>query len=70
MVAAVTTRERGIPAEVPLGPAEGLPRPCVANLDSITTIPKASLHQYVSALGTDKQRQVDAAIRFAFGLEG
>jgi Arc/MetJ family transcription regulator len=39
-VAPVTTRIRRIPAEVPLGPAEGLSRACVVNLDTITTIPR------------------------------
>jgi hypothetical protein len=33
-VASVTTRIRSIPAEVPLGPEDGLPRDCVANLDN------------------------------------
>ena len=39
-VAPVTTRVRQIPTEVPLGPAEGLPKSCVVNLDTITTIPR------------------------------
>jgi mRNA interferase MazF len=69
MVAEVTTRVRGIRAEVPLGPSDGLPRPCAANLDSIITIPKASLQQYLATLTPDKLRDVEAAIRFALGLE-
>jgi mRNA interferase MazF len=39
-VAPVTTRIRSIPAEVSLGPEDGLPRDCVANLDTIITIAK------------------------------
>ena len=39
-VAPVTTRARNIPTEVRLGPAQGLPKACVANLDTITTIPR------------------------------
>src|SRR6266508_4202511 len=34
-VAPVTTTIRGIPAEVELGPADGLPRRCVVNLDNL-----------------------------------
>lgn len=34
-VAPITTRARRIPTEVPLGPAEGLPKACVVNLDTI-----------------------------------
>jgi mRNA interferase MazF len=69
MIAEVTTRVRGIAAEVPLGSAEGLPRACAANLDSITTIPKASLKQYISVLDPSKLAQMDGALRFALGLD-
>lgn len=69
-VAPVTTRIRSIPTEVPLGTAEGLPRPCVANLDSITTIARACLKDRVATLGTEKMRAVDAAVHFALGMEG
>lgn len=68
-VAPVTTRIRHIPAEVPLGPEDGLPRACVANLDTIITIAKASLRERVASLSQEKLRAVDAAIHFALGLE-
>ena len=42
-VAPVTSRVRNLPVEVSFGSAEGLPRPCVANLDTVTTIPRRSL---------------------------
>lgn len=67
-VAPVTTRIRGIPVEVELGPKDGLPRPCAANLDSLVTIPKARLRQHLTTLGPDRVRAVDAAVRFALGL--
>lgn len=68
-VAPITTRVRHIPSEVPLGPEDGLPRDCVANLDIITTIPKASLDGLAAALSPSKMRAVDTAIHFALGLE-
>jgi mRNA interferase MazF len=68
IVAPVTTRIRQIPAEVPLGPAEGLPRACVANLDAITTIAKSSLLDRVVALSPHTLSDIDAAIHFALGL--
>ncbi len=68
-IAPLTTRIRSIPAEVPLGPQEGLPRECVANLDSITTIAKAMLRRRVTALRPAKLVELDAAIHFALGLE-
>jgi len=68
-VAPVTTRIRHIPAEVPLGTADGLPRACVVNLDTILTIAKVSLREYLTSLSPEKLRAVDVAIHFALGLE-
>ncbi|MFH1140372.1 MAG: type II toxin-antitoxin system PemK/MazF family toxin [Chloroflexota bacterium] len=69
IAAPVTTRIRGIPTEVLLGPEDGLPRPCVANLDSLMTIPLRSLEEQITALNSAKLRAVEAAIRFALGME-
>lgn len=63
-VAPVTTRIRHIPSEVPLGLEDGLPRPCVINLDTITTIAKASLQEKLTALSHEKQKAVEAALHF------
>ena len=68
-VAPVTTRVRGIPVEVPLGPKDGLPRECVANLDTVTTIPKDALRERLAVLSRSKMTAVDAALRFALGLQ-
>ena len=70
IVAPVTTRVRGIPAEVPLGPDDGLPRACVANLDAIYTISKSQVDNHITDLGLEKLQAVDSAIHFALGLEG
>lgn len=65
LVAPVTTRVREIPTEVPLGAAQGLARPCVANFDNIMPLPKATLVQRVGRLrGPDLQRMCISA-RFA-----
>ena len=69
LVGVVTTRIRGVPAEVLLGPADGLPRPSVVNLDTITTVPRGRLRQRIALLRPDKIRAIDEAIRFAFGLD-
>jgi len=68
-VAPVTTRVRGIPVEVPLGPKDGLPRECVANLDTVTTTPKDALRERLAVLSRSKMTAVDAALRFALGLQ-
>lgn len=67
-VAPVTTRVRSIPSEVALGRAEGLRRRCVANLDSVTTIPKRLLTRRITTLPSLKLAAVDRALRFALGL--
>jgi mRNA interferase MazF len=69
MVAPVTSRRRGIPGEVPLGPEDGLARPSVANLDSLVTVPRASLRRRLAMLSPAKIAAVDAALRYALGLD-
>jgi len=67
-VAPITTRVRRIPTEVPLGPGEGLPKACVVNLDTLTTIPRRTLTQAIGPLPTAKLAAVERALMFALGL--
>jgi len=67
-VAPITRTVHGIPVEVPLGPAEGLPTACVANLDNVLTIPKRSLERPLGSLLSQKMAEVDQALKFALGL--
>ncbi len=69
IVAPITTRIRGIASEVPLGSSDGMTRDCVANLDAITTMPKDCLRGRAAVLSPEKTRVVDAAVRFALGLD-
>ena len=69
IAAPITTRIRGIPAEVPLGLEDGLPRPCAVNLDTLMTIPLSRLQERITSLSTEKLQAVEAAIRFALGME-
>ena len=68
-VAPITTRIRGIPVEVPLGPKDGMPRECVVNLDTVTTIPKDALKERLTVLPRPKMTAVESALRFALGLQ-
>jgi mRNA interferase MazF len=68
IVAPVTTRIRGIASEVVLGPADGLPRQCVANLDTLTTISKGRLEELIAPLSGEKLTALDHALRYAVGL--
>jgi len=69
IVAPVTTRIRHIPSEVPLGIDDGVPQDCVANLDTITTIPKDCLQSRLTILSTKKLKEIESAICFALGME-
>jgi mRNA interferase MazF len=57
LVAEVTTTIRGIPQEVTLGAREGLARPCVANLDALRTVPRASVIERAGIL--HRRRHID-----------
>lgn len=58
LVAPVTTRIRSLPSELPLGEAEGLPRPSVAAFDSLQPFPRAMLVYRIGALGPERSRDI------------
>ena len=58
LVAPVTTRIRGIPSELALGEAEGLPRPSVAAFDNLQPFPKSMLIHRLGGLGPDRARDI------------
>lgn len=70
LVAPVTTTVRGFSAEVKVGRAEGLPRPCVVNCDALTNLPKADLLERAGALSGARLRQLEEALKFVLGLDG
>lgn len=51
LVAPVTRRERGVPSELALGAAEGLPTASVASFDNLRPFPKAMLVRRLGSLG-------------------
>lgn len=65
----VTTRPRSLRAEVELGPAEGLNRPSVANMETLSTIPKRQFIRRIGSLSPTRMGEVDAALRWAFDLD-
>lgn len=67
-VVPLTTIVRNIPTEVALGPDDGVPKRCVANADSITTIDKRRLSGFMCALERSKIDVLDKAIKFALAL--
>jgi mRNA interferase MazF len=67
-VAPITTRMRGLDAEVFLDHNDGLDRGCVANLDVIATIPRSNLDRRVAQLSDEKMGEVERAIHLALGM--
>jgi len=64
VVAPVTRTIRGIRSEILLDEAEGLPQPCVASFDNLTTVATSNLTQYVGTLGV-RHDELCRALRFA-----
>jgi mRNA interferase MazF len=69
LAAEITTKVRKIPIEIPLGPRDGLPKPCVANLDYVRTIPKHTLVERISKLPLTRIGEVKRALGYAQGWE-
>ena len=67
IVAEITTRIRGIPQEVRLGAREGLPGPCVANLDNVRTVHKSSFAERVGKLSKRRVSELKSAFGHALG---
>jgi len=67
IVAEITSSTRGIPQEVTLGTAEGLPRACVANLDNIHVVAKQQIGARAGVLAARREAEVKRALGYALG---
>jgi mRNA interferase MazF len=65
LVAPVTRTVRGIPTEVSLGSAEGLPTESVATMDNVLAFPKSMLTRRMGSLPPDRLEEMCQAIRSA-----
>lgn len=54
---------RGIPTEVRLGEADGMPAECVLSLDNVTPIRVALCTERITRLGSERMRDVCEALR-------
>jgi mRNA interferase MazF len=69
VVAEITTTIRAIPVEVRLGRREGMPLPCVANLDNLRTVARQWLDSRAGALAPSRRKEVKRALGYALGWE-
>jgi mRNA interferase MazF len=58
LVAPVTRRTRGVPSELPLGRAEGLPVESVASFDNLQPFPKSLLTRRLGQLGPERLAEI------------
>ncbi len=63
----ITSTIRRIASEVPLGEEEGLPAICVANCDSLRTVPRSSLTKRAGELSKERRIEVKRAMGAALG---
>ena len=68
VVALVTRTARRLPTEVVLGRRQGLPVPCVANLDNIITVPRHRLKRLMGACDAGKVEELNQAIKAALDV--
>jgi mRNA interferase MazF len=68
VVAQVTTTIHGLPCEVPLTQADGMPRDCVVNCDVLLTVPKPRLISGIARLSPQKMNEVHRALKYALDI--
>ena len=68
-VAAVTSTLRGSPTEVEVGSDEGLKSTSCVNLCNVFTVRQNDLRTFVGTLGSQKMRNVCAALSIACGCD-
>ena len=66
-VVLATTNIRGLPTEVELGVADGMPQACVLNADHVASIPKGYLGDLITTLGPASLADVCRALDRATG---
>lgn len=68
-VAPITSRIRGVSAEVFLDVEDGMKGPCVVNLHNITIVPQDQLGPRLARLSDERMKEVCAALRFSLGCD-
>jgi mRNA interferase MazF len=69
VVAPVTSTVRGLSTEVEVGPADGIRRPAVANLDNLQLLARDLLRRRVGRARPETMRQLCAALAIAVDCE-
>jgi mRNA interferase MazF len=67
LVAPATRTVRGIPTEVPLTRADGMPADCALSFDNVTTVPKVLLTERITQVPDARLSELCSALRAAGG---
>lgn len=67
LVAPATRTVRGIPTEVMLTRADGMPEDCALSFDNLTTVPKALLTTRITGVADSRVPELCDALRAATG---
>lgn len=67
LVVPATTKVRGIPTEVELGPDDGMPVQCALTLDNIQPVPRGLLTERITALGPRRLAELCESLRLMAG---
>jgi len=68
-IAPLTSIIRGIPSEIVVTQADGVPEDCAINLDHVQTVPKGKLGKLITTLSPIKMASVKNALLFALGFD-
>lgn len=68
-VAPITSTIRGVPSEVVLDTDDGMKGRCAVNLHNVVTISQERVGRRVARLGSERMREVCAALRFSVGCD-
>ena len=66
--APLTRTIRGIPTEVVLTEADGVPSDCTVNCDHLQTVSKSRVGSIITTLSAGKMAEIGPAVRFALGF--
>lgn len=69
LVAEITSSARDVPVELWVGTPEGLPKPCVVNLDNLNTVARRRLVRRMGALSSERHWEVKQALGYALRWE-
>ena len=69
VMALVTRTSRGLPAEVSVGKAEGMPSPPGVNTDTILTVPRQRLVRLMGQFSSARINALNRALKIALGSD-